>query len=174
MLSGNKIRLRPFEKSDLEKCKQWINDPEIATAVKRVLPVSMYEHVNWYEKIIVDKARVTFALETIENNQYIGNLGIEHIDWISRKARFWIYLDKAQWAKGYGTEAVALLLNYSFNSLNLNKIYLDVGSFNNRAIKVYETMGFATEGILREDFYMNGSYVDVLRMAILKRDFSTQ
>jgi UDP-4-amino-4,6-dideoxy-N-acetyl-beta-L-altrosamine N-acetyltransferase len=174
MLSGNKIRLRPFEKSDLEKCKQWVNDPEIATLIKRVLPVSMHEHIKWYEKVITDRTKVTFALETTEKEQYIGNLGLEYIDWTSRKARFWIYLDKAQWDKGYGKEAVSLLLNYSFYSLNLNKIYLDVGSFNKRAIKVYESIGFSTEGVLRQDFYTNGTYVDVLRMAILKRDFSSK
>lgn len=174
MLLGNKIRLRPFEKSDLEKCKQWVNDPAIATAVLRVLPVSMHEHINWYEKIIVDKARLTFAIETIENEKYIGNLGLRNIDWINRKGRFWIYLDKTEWGKGYGKEGVSLLLNYSFHSLNLNRIYLDVGSFNQRAIKVYDSIGFLTEGVLREDFYTNGSYVDVLRMAILKRDFSTK
>ena len=173
MLSENKIRLRPFEKSDLGKCKQWINDPEIATALLRVLPVSMYEHINWYEKIIADQTTLTFAIETIENEKYIGNLGLRNIDWINRKGRFWIYLDKTEWGKGYGKEAISLLLKYTFNSLNLNKIYLDVASFNQRAIKVYDSIGFSTEGVLREDFYTDGSYVDVFRMAILKREFST-
>jgi RimJ/RimL family protein N-acetyltransferase len=170
MINGKFIKLRPFEKADLEVCKEWINDPEIARGILRGLPVSMYEHTQWYERIITDKNRVTFAIETIKDGKYVGNTGLMDIDWKNRKAKLWIYLEKSFWNKGCGKEAVLLLLQFAFKDLNLNKVYLDVGDFNDKAIKVYSSLGFKKDGILREDIYISGEYIDVFRMSILKKE----
>lgn len=171
MINGKYVRLRSFEKADLEACKKWINDPEIARAVLRVLPVSMHEHIQWYEKIISEKNRVTFAIETTKNKQYIGNIGLTNIDWRNRKGNLWVYLDKKVWSRGYGKEAIVLLVEYAFKSLNLNKIYLDVGVFNEKAVRLYRSAGFKEEGILREDVYIDGHYRDVVRMSMLLKEF---
>ena len=170
MINGKFIKLRPFEKADLEACKEWINEPEIARGILRVLPVSMYEHTQWYERIITDKNRVTFAIETIKDRKYIGNVGLMDIDWLNRKGMLWIYLEKGFWGKGYGKEAVSLLLQFAFKRLNLNKVYLNVGAFNEKALKMYASLGFKKDGILREDVYIDGEYIDVLRMSILKNE----
>jgi RimJ/RimL family protein N-acetyltransferase len=170
MISGKHVRLRPFEKTDLEVCKEWVNDPEIAKGILRVLPVSMYEHVQWYEKVITDKTRVTFAIDTLGDKKYIGNIGLMNIDWRNRKGMLWIYLDKKFWNKGYGKEGVYLLLEFAFKSLNLNKVYLNVGLFNETAIRMYESLGFKRDGILREDIYADGQYIDILTMSVLKKE----
>jgi UDP-4-amino-4,6-dideoxy-N-acetyl-beta-L-altrosamine N-acetyltransferase len=170
LINGKKIKLRPFEREDLESCKHWINDPEIARDVLRVLPVSSYEHIQWYERIIVDRSRVTFAIETTEEKNYIGNIGLVDIDWIHRKGKLWMYLGREYWNKGYGKEAATLFLKYVFHRLNLNKIYLDVGDFNHRAIKLYESVNFKKEGLLRQDLYTEGRYVDVIRMSLLRSE----
>jgi len=170
MISGRYVTLRSFEKTDLELCKKWVNDPEIAKGILRVLPVSMHEHIQWYEKIITDKTRVTFAIDTIKGKKYIGNIGLMNIDWRNRKAMLWIYLDKNFWNKGYGREGVHLLLEFAFKSLNLNKVYLNVGSFNEKAIKMYQSLGFKKDGILREDIYLDGEYIDVLTMSALRKE----
>lgn len=168
MISSRYIKLRPFEKTDIEACKEWINDPEIAKGILRVLPVSMHEHIKWYESIIGDKSRVTFAIETIKDRKYIGNTGLMNVDWRNRKGMLWIYIDKRVWNKGYGKEAVSLLLEFAFKSLNLNKVYLDVAAYNEKAIKMYKAVGFREEGFLKEDVFIDGQYTDVSRMSILK------
>lgn len=170
MINGKIIKLRPFEKSDLEISKRWINDPEISKAILRVLPVSMFEHENWYEKIINDKTRITFAIETIKEGEYVGNTGIMEIDWRSRKGKYWIYLDKKAWNKGYGKEAICLTINFAFYSLNLKKIYLEVAKFNSRAIEVYIKIGFKKEAIFKKEVFIDGKYVDIIRMAIFKEE----
>lgn len=169
MIEGRLIRLRPFEKSDLEACKEWINHQETATDILRVLPVSMHEHVQWYEKIIVDEHRVTFAIELLRDKRYVGNIGLRDIEWINRKGKLWVYLGKRYWNKGYGKEAVSLFSKYAFDGLNLNKIYLEVARFNEKAIGLYKSLNFEQEGILREDLYLEGKYVDVLRMSLLAK-----
>ena len=82
----------------------------------------------------------------------------------------WIYLDKRCWNKGYGKEAVLLLLEFAFKSLNLNKVYLDVGAFNQKAVNIYKSLGFEKDGILRQDVYMNGQYIDVIRMSAIESE----
>jgi RimJ/RimL family protein N-acetyltransferase len=171
MISGELIKLCPFEKSHLELSKEWVNDPEIAKGVMRILPVSSHEHIQWYEHIITDKSRITFAVEAVKSQDHFGNIGLTNIDWIHRKGRLWIYLAKQHWGKGYAREAVSLLLTYAFNGLNLHRIYLDVGNFNQRAVELYKSLGFKEEGLLRDDRYLDGSYLDVIRMSILKDEF---
>jgi RimJ/RimL family protein N-acetyltransferase len=75
------------------------------------------------------------------------------------------------WSKGYGKEATKLVLKYSFDILNLNRIQLHVANNNKNGIKAYEKAGFVTEGILREAMYHNNKYVDFYVMSILRTDF---
>ncbi|MCI0709573.1 MAG: GNAT family N-acetyltransferase [Chloroflexi bacterium] len=73
--------------------------------------------------------------------------------------------------KGYGTEAMRLMLDYGFNELNLNRVELTVSSFNPRAIHVYKKVGFKEEGILRQCDYNDGQYYDVLVMSLLREEW---
>ena len=73
--------------------------------------------------------------------------------------------------EGYGTEAMSLLIKYGFNNLNLNRIGLDVFSFNERAIGSYKKLGFQEEGRIREDLFYDGEYHDAILMGLLKREF---
>jgi RimJ/RimL family protein N-acetyltransferase len=82
--------------------------------------------------------------------------------------------DKDYWNQGYGSDAMQLLLKYGFNSLNLNRIYLHVFDTNPRAIRAYEKVGFVLEGRLRQDIFLNGSYVDVLMMSVLRSEWTTE
>ena len=82
--------------------------------------------------------------------------------------------DKDYWNQGYGSDAMRLLLKYGFNSLNLNRIYLHVFDTNPRAIRAYEKVGFVHEGRLRQDIFLNGSYVDVLMMSVLRSEWTTE
>lgn len=73
--------------------------------------------------------------------------------------------------KGYGTEAIQLILDYGFNYLNLNNIKLDVLSFNERAIACYKKCGFKEYGRRRKSEFINGKYYDRISMDILKEEF---
>lgn len=74
-------------------------------------------------------------------------------------------------SKGYGAEALKLLLDYGFNYINLNNIMLTVKSFNERAIKCYEKVGFKEFGRRRESYFLNGKYYDDVHMDILASEF---
>ena len=63
------------------------------------------------------------------------------------------------------------ILNFAFNRMNLHKVYLRVYDYNKRGVKSYQKCGFKKGGILREMFYDEGKYYDVVMMGILKREF---
>ncbi|RIL69394.1 N-acetyltransferase, partial [Staphylococcus devriesei] len=69
------------------------------------------------------------------------------------------------WGKGYGKEALKLLINFAFNSLNLHMLYLEVFSYNENATKMYEKLGFNQDGILRQSKYQDGQYYDKIIMS---------
>ena len=66
--------------------------------------------------------------------------------------------DKEYWSKGYGSDALKLLIKFIFEEVNMNKIKLKVFSFNNRAIACYKKVGFKEEGILKKELYRSGKY----------------
>lgn len=107
----------------------------------------------------------------MEDNEYIGGCGINHVDWKNSRAEVGIFLGKPFWNKVYGTDAMRVLVNFIFNEMNLNKISLNVYSFNERAIRSYEKVGFKVEGVLKQHIYREGHYHDEIIMAILKSEW---
>ena len=75
---------------------------------------------------------------------------------------------------GYGTEAVRLLLDFAFKDLNLHRVYLRVFVTNEAALRVYEKVGFVREGVLREAAYIDGKYVDVAVLGILRDEHASR
>jgi RimJ/RimL family protein N-acetyltransferase len=75
------------------------------------------------------------------------------------------------WGRGYGTEAITLLMDYAFGALNAHRIAIGVVGFNARALRFYEKVGFRREGIQRDGYYYNHSYHDFVMMSILEHEF---
>ena len=93
-------------------------------------------------------------------------------DFINRFAIFYLaILDSHNWSKGYGSEATMLMVNYAFQTLNLNRIQLHVCAENISAIKIYQKVGFVKEGVLRQAMYRRGGFVDFWVMGILKEEW---
>ncbi|WP_082676274.1 GNAT family N-acetyltransferase [Shouchella shacheensis] len=111
-------------------------------------------------------------IEEIEGNKPIGVTSLINIDYGSRNAECIIDIgDKNYWSKGFGQEAFRLLLDFAFHELNLHKVYVRVFSFNERAIKLYQKLGFNEEGELKEQFYRAGAWHNVIFMGLLKRNY---
>ncbi len=170
-LEGKKVVLRPLnKKTDLENVTKWINDREVVQYLQAFLPKTFQEEKEWLSRKN-DEKNIVLAIETTKGI-HIGSLGLHNIDSIHRVVTFGIMIgEKEYWGKRYGTEALMLLLEYAFNTLNLRKVCLDVFAFNNRAKKVYEKCGFKKEGVMKEHHYVNGKYIDVVFMAVFKKDF---
>lgn len=171
MLSGKKVSLRPFEETDIENTVKWLNDIEYSILIDRVLPTTIHERKEWFYNISKDKTAITFAIILPENTIHIGNCGLININCRSRRSQIWIYLDNQYIGKGFGKEAITLLLKYAFHYLNLNRIYLYVVSTNPRAVRFYEKCGFKIEGTFRQHVFLKNKYEDAIWFGILKEEF---
>jgi diamine N-acetyltransferase len=181
MIYGERIRFRAVEKDDLPYFVKWLNDPEVRQGILLHNPVSQTEEDGWYERMLarpVDEHVMALEVkgppaESGEDGwRLIGSLAFDNIDWHVRAAEFGILIgDKTYWNQGYGTEAVRLLVQHGFNTLNLQRIFLPVFENNPRAVRAYEKAGFTIEGRERQAEYMDGKFIDVLRMSILKSEF---
>ena len=133
--------------------------------------MTLEKEKEFLEKHIGDEA--TFNIVTLDEDKLIGTISIENIDHFNRRGTLGIFIgDKEEREKGYGTEAIRLILDYGFNYLNLNNIKLDVMAFNERAIACYKKCGFKEIGRRRKCVYIDGKYYDVVIMDILKEEFT--
>lgn len=172
MLIGKKVKLVPLEKEDLHESRSWVNDTSIKSKMLRVLSVTRVEQEKWYQDIIQSSSKLVFAIKTLDDEKHVGNTGLYHIDWIHRRAEFWILIGEEDYARqGIGTEVGLLMQRYAFKNLNLNKLYLNVGLNNKGAINLYTKLNFVQEGILKDHYYIDGKYLDVITMEILRRNF---
>ena len=173
MLSSKSLYLSPLLKADLPILFQWINDREqvLFNAPYRV--VSENDHREWYESIRKRKDVVLLGIRLRRGMKLIGSCQLHDIHVIHRTAFLQIRIgDVRQRGRGYGTEAVGLLLRHAFSDLNLNKVHVFVFAGNTAAIRMYECSGFRKEGRLKQAAHIDGSYVDLLVMGIPKKRFS--
>lgn len=171
-LESMRIYLRPLQELDAPIMLGNTTDEEIRymTGTKPNFTLEQIKaHIN---NINSDSSRYDFAICLKENDQMIGELSILDIEEDDKKAGFRISMSSIELTgKGYGPEAIKILLQFVFEELHLNRLQLEVFSHNLRGIRAYEKVGFVKEGVLRESLYYNGNYSDEIIMAILKSDY---
>mgnify|MGYP001025961013 CR=1 FL=1 len=171
-LTGDRLFLRPLDEDDLDRCLRWINDPEIMVALGRRSPMNRSMEREWLAGRYKDESDLALAIVLNEGNRHIGNIGLHGIDHVNRSAEFGILIGKKDvWGGGYAPEAARLILDHGFSQLGLHRICLRVFSFNDRALRVYEKLGFVREGTLRESYFRNARFHDTLVMSILEDEW---
>ncbi len=174
MLYGESTRLRAIEREDIPTFVRWFNDPEVRRYLMMYAPMSHAQEERWFEEMLQRNDGFLYAIEArVEDGwHHIGNVGLEQVDWKNRRATLGIVLgEKTYWGKGYGTDAARVMLRFAFCELNLHRVELETFSFNPRAMRCYEKLGFKPEGIRREALYRDGCYHDAHTMSILRYEF---
>jgi diamine N-acetyltransferase len=175
MIYGERIRLRAIEREDLPRFVAWLNDPDVLQGLLIYLPLSLTDEENWYENMLkrpMDEHPLVIEIKQAEDWLPIGNCGFMNIDWRCRSGEVGIFIGEKQlWNQGYGTDAMNLLLKHGFNTLNLNRVALDVYDTNLRAVRSYEKAGFVHEGRKRQAIFKEGKYIDILQMSVLKQEW---
>ena len=135
-----------------------------------------YTHPVYFKKIEGEREflekestkEFMFAIINKETDQLLGNIGLHHLDYKNGNASLGIFLgDEENLGKGYGSEAIKLLISFTFNDLRLHNIMLTVYDFNERAIKAYRKCGFKEFGRRHEARFFNGKYHDIIYMEII-------
>lgn len=174
MYTGKLVRLREYRKEDIPLAQQFLNDRETRSLLNPsiVYPYTLADEEKWFEKNSANNDVYSFAVETLDKGRYIGGCGINSVDWKARVAEIGIFIgDKNFWGKGYGTDAMEVLIRFCFEQMNMNKVSLHVFSYNERARLCYEKCGFTMEGTLRQEIYANGQYHDDIVMGLLRSEW---
>jgi diamine N-acetyltransferase len=171
-LIGERVYLRPLEASDLSRIQKWSNDPEIRALTGEVKPMSRAEAEAFYDRVNSDEHRVWFIVALTENDRAIGEAGLLRMFPAWRTTDLSIILgERDAWGKGYGTEAINLLLDYAFGYLNFHRVAVGVVGFNEKALRFYEKVGFQREGIQRDGYYYGHKYYDFVMMSVLEDEY---
>jgi RimJ/RimL family protein N-acetyltransferase len=169
---GDKVYLRPLEVEDADAFVPWRNDKEIRQYMGRTSPTNRIRGRERLEQCYISDQNIHLGLALKEMDRLIGAIGLYHISMTHRNAELGIIIgDKSCWSKGYGTEAMKLILEYGFDQLNLHRIYLFVLDFNTRAIRAYEKVGFRREAVFREHWYKDGEHCSDCSMSILEDEW---
>jgi len=171
MITGNRIILRAWERSDLEAFTRWFNDPEITIYLGNSHPcMSFDQEQRFYENSIDEKHRYCITLK--EDGRLIGNCSLIHMNTKDRSAEVGIVIgEKNSWSQGYGREALGLLLEIGFEGLGLNRIFLRHMDFNERGHRCYLAAGFVDEGRFRQDTFVRGEFHDTVLMSVLAEEY---
>lgn len=113
-----------------------------------------------------------FLIRTLDDDRVIGDIGLGGIQYSHGDAYTGLGIGEREfWNRGYGTEAMKLVLGYAFEELNLHRVSLNVFDYNGRAIRSYEKAGFVVEGRVREFLHRNGRRFDLIYMGILREEW---
>jgi len=171
-LEGDKVYLRPLEMDDVDfMYHSTNNDVEMRRLTGTPTLFARRQLEQYILRQPEDDTRVSFGVVRREDDVLMGEVVINDINRNSRSASFRIALSDAFTGQGSGTEATSLMLHYGFGMLNLHRIELDVYTINERAIHVYEKVGFKREGLKRQSWYYDHQFYDTVMMSILEDEY---
>jgi RimJ/RimL family protein N-acetyltransferase len=177
LFRGMLVRLTAEEPELLGKTfSNWDRDSEFRRLLDDEPPClwSAKKIKEWFEKDSEerDEKGFQFLIRTLQDDCLIGFVGLWDIEWSHGEAEVGIGIgERVSWGKGYGTDAMRVILRYGFTELNLKRITLGVFDYNARAIRSYEKVGFTLEGRMRKAIYRDGSRVDIVYMGILREEW---
>ena len=170
-LVGGQCYLSPIDPDDAPTYTEWLNDPEVAAGItftRRIVDVARERDAL---ARLADKP-YHFSIVALDGDELIGNCGIGDVSPVDRTGELGILIgDKRFWNRGFGTDAVRLLLRFAFLTLNLNNVRLNAHSFNKRAIRCYEKCGFKQCGYWPDSWYHDGELHGTVMMYALRADF---
>lgn len=175
IFTGNLLRLASPIEDDQTLFASWTQDDDYMRMLDDdpVRPQSPANFASFAEA--TDDNNFYFHLRALAEDTVIGFVVLFNIKWSNQSAEMAIGIgDKSYHGKGYGQDALKLILNYAFNELNLHRVSLTVMDYNTPAIKAYERVGFVQEGIHRQAVQRQGKRYDLLLYGILRDEFLTK
>jgi RimJ/RimL family protein N-acetyltransferase len=175
MIHGRLVYLRPGERSDILLFVRWLSDARTTENLALRSPIGQATEERWFEEMLDHHGRDRwfFVICRLDDNRAVGSTDLHALDLTNGSAGLGIYVgDPADTSQGYGSDAIGALLDFGFGELRLERIWLDVYADNARARHVYERLGFSHEATFRRSLFRHGQYVDDVRMAILRGEWT--
>jgi len=175
MIESKRVTLRGFEVSDSSEMLSYWNKKEFLDFSGRTSPSTREELVIWIQETWKEREKensFTFGIIYNEKSLLIGFIKIRVLNHISRRGKLSIGIFNPSYRDmGLGTESLKLITDYSFSTLNLLSLELNVFNNNPRAITCYSKIGFEKVGLRRKADYVNGEFLDDLIMDLLVEEW---
>lgn len=166
---NGRVVIRDFCEDDIENKVKWINNPDNNCFLHYDIPLEREKTEHWFFHKD-DARRLDCVIEF--HGIPVGLVGLLAIDFTNQKAEYYISMGEDKFKrKGIAILATKMILDYAFNDLKLNKVYLNMDAENQAANHLYEKAGFTCEGVFRKDLLHHGRLIDRKRFSILKEEF---
>lgn len=172
LVAGERVYLRPLNAEDAN----WVYRMFYHTATRTLTGTQKHMTKEQISHYIANKPEdtgtVVLLIALRANDETIGEIALSDMDGTNRTGHLRIAIGEEQHqGKGYGREALLLMLEYGFGILNMHRIELEVFSFNSRAVHLYESIGFLREGVRRQVLYYHHEYHDAVMMSMLETEY---
>jgi RimJ/RimL family protein N-acetyltransferase len=162
------VSLVPLGLEHAEQTFRWVCDPLVRRNIGLRSSPSLERTQEWISGA-PESDRHPFAI--LVAGAHVGNVVLDLVDRYLSTARLSIYVgDSGSRGSGVGSSAIALALREAFAGMGLNKVWLTVHSENMPAISAYYRAGFKLEGLLREEFVLDGRRTHAMYMGILRAE----
>ena len=169
MLHSSRLVLRALEAADINATYLgWLNDKEVSRYLEtRFLPQTLEALQSYWEAHRDDPASPWFAICLSADGRHIGNIKLGPIHWLHRRADLSLFIgERACWGKGYASEAIALVRDWAFCELDLQKLNAGIYAGNTGSRRAFEKCGFELEGTLRQEVVSAGQRLDIWRLGL--------
>ncbi|MFX1507908.1 MAG: GNAT family N-acetyltransferase [Promethearchaeota archaeon] len=178
MIIGRNVILRGLELKDVNELSLYWNDIQFMNFSGRITPMSQEEGKEWIRNTWNERKqgeKYHFAIITKKEGKHIGNIRLKILNEVSRRADIGLGIFNPKYRnKGLGTEALELIIDFGFKTLNLLSLELRVFSNNHRAIAVYKKLGFREIGLRRKADFIEGEFLDDLMMDLLVEEWENR
>lgn len=169
------IHLRPLCEQDVDNIMSWVNEPAVVgnLAAFAGAPISRDDELAWVRRTLASSTERVWSVFADGDGRYLGQVGIHQIHQRSAVGRLGIVIAaRAEMGRGHGSAAIARALDIAFSELALHKVWLMVFRENLRSRGIYQRIGFVEEGVLREEYFHDGTWHDMVRMSVLSREWT--
>jgi RimJ/RimL family protein N-acetyltransferase len=174
ILRGERVWLGAAEKEQVVDDGSWLNDAEIGHFLGIKSPISRDASTRFAEEFLAQAGKTLFPfnISLLADERRIGGCVLRDVDRENGSAEVAIFIfDRRLLGQGLGTDALNCLVDFGFGELRLERIYLQVFDYNQRARRSYEKAGFQTDATLRHARFHRGVHHDVHLMSILRADW---
>lgn len=150
------------------------NDPYVYLTCRQNLPLYWEDHLEYYEKVRKDKSVEFFWFwsdELEDVHGVVGQGGLTSIDHVNGHAEYSLLIQPKYQGKGYSKDALNKILEVAFSKLRLNLVWGEIFEFNKKGIRVAESLGFKTDGTLRQRYFRDGRYIDSIMVSIRREEW---
>ncbi len=171
---NDKMRLRKLEEKDAEGMLEWMQDAEVQKGFQFHADEkdieSVIDFIRRADIQMIDGQDIHYAI-TDENDEYQGTISLKSIDLTDKRAEYAISLRRGAWGKGIASQATREILRLAFEQFGMERIYLNVLAENDRAIRMYERIGFVYEGAFRKHLFLRGEYKTLKWYSMLREEY---